>query len=61
MPTRSTQVLQARDVTLSSYESQKITYYFYFPAVGSFQHYPLHVASEVHHTHTHVPAFVSLC
>lgn len=52
MPTRSTQVLQARDVTLSSYESQKITYYFYFPAVGSFQHYPLHVASEVHHTHT---------
>lgn len=39
-------VLSSRQVTLSPYSTEKIEYQFYFPALGEFDHYPVHVAAE---------------
>ena len=39
-------VLKSRQLTLSPYSTQAVEYYFYFPSLGSFVHYPVHVAMD---------------
>ncbi|NUN47922.1 MAG: hypothetical protein HUU15_03730 [Candidatus Brocadiae bacterium] len=44
IPVRNGFVTRGRHVELSSYNTESIEYAFYFPAAGTFPHFPVHVA-----------------
>ncbi|MCE9583425.1 MAG: hypothetical protein K8T20_13145 [Planctomycetes bacterium] len=46
IPVRNGFVTKGRHVELSSYNTESIEYAFYFPAVGTFPHFPVHVAKD---------------
>ncbi|MEC7723984.1 MAG: hypothetical protein VYD05_00620, partial [Planctomycetota bacterium] len=46
MPLQSGRWTRGQQVTLKPYATQTIEYSFYFPATGSFAHYPVHAAEK---------------
>lgn len=46
IPVRNGFVTQGKHIELSSYATESIEYAFYFPATGSFPHFPVHVAKN---------------
>ena len=46
IPVNNGFVLKSRQMTLGPYTTERIEYSFYFPELGTFGHYPVHVASE---------------
>ncbi len=46
IPVAKTRYTRSSLVALGAYSTQRIEYFFYFPAVGNYQHYPVHVARD---------------
>ncbi len=46
MPVQAGQYTQTVSMDLQPYHTQKLEYYFYFPASGDFPHYPVHVSRD---------------
>ncbi len=46
IPVRNGFVTRGRHVELSSYNTESVEYAFYFPAPGTFPHFPVHVAKD---------------
>ncbi len=46
IPVRNGFITRGRHVELSSYNTESIEYAFYFPAPGTFPHFPVHVAKD---------------
>lgn len=46
VPVNNGFVLSSRQLSLQPYSTQKLEYQFYFPFLGEFGHYPVHVALE---------------
>jgi hypothetical protein len=44
MPVLGSKRTRSQTLQLGPYATQKIEYYFYFPMIGDFEHYPVHVA-----------------
>ncbi|MDA1232915.1 MAG: hypothetical protein O2856_19270, partial [Planctomycetota bacterium] len=47
LPVLNSHYTHSVEVTLESYKTSSIEYYFYFPLAGEFTHYPVNVAREV--------------
>jgi hypothetical protein len=39
-------VMRSKQVVLGPYTTERLEYQFYFPSLGTFNHYPVHVTSE---------------
>lgn len=46
VPVANGSVLSSQQVDLTAYATKKIEYFFYFPATGRFDHFPVHVAQD---------------
>jgi len=46
MPVMNGQYTRTANLDLQPYSTRTVEYYFYFPAAGEYEHYPVHVASD---------------
>ena len=46
MPLKGTRATESRHVSIDPYATVAVEYFFYFPATGSFSHYPAHIAES---------------
>ena len=46
MPVSGGRFTRTVSIDLAPFRTQAIDYYFYFPAAGEYQHYPVHVAKN---------------